>query len=204
MEKDKDFKALTVNELIKELQKCPNKNATVILSAYNGHVGTYACADHIWNDQYDVVSNDFFGTPGRMDKRLFDGNIKDFTFIGTMFGECPNESVDIGDDDTNTCIELLNGENGDPEMIWKHNNFEYHGKNDAWLYKSTQDDILTKVTSNVITSFTIEYACMKKILTIVCKDYNNVNVFQYKGYCFGIEDLHRAMESCHINKHIVI
>ena len=33
--KKKEFKALSVKELIKELQKCSNQDATVIRSAYN-------------------------------------------------------------------------------------------------------------------------------------------------------------------------
>lgn len=202
--KKKEFKALSVKELIKELQKCSNQDATVILSAYNGHVGTYGCADHVWSDQYDVVSNDFFGTPGRMDKRLFDKNIKDFTFIGSMFGEYPDERVDFGDDDTNTCIELINGEEGNPNLIWEENGFTYNEETDTWLYKSTNDDIIHNTNNNALISFTIEYTCAKKILKIICKDYNEIIRYKYEGFCYGIEDLYKALEACRIKKTFII
>ena len=38
---------------------------------------TYAVVDHVFKFGYEEVSNDFFGTPGRMDKRLFDKNVKE-------------------------------------------------------------------------------------------------------------------------------
>lgn len=200
----KGFKALKVKELIELLQNNSDENATVIIGAYNGHVNTYACVDHVWNDQYDVVSNDFFGTPGRMDKRLFDKNITDFTFIGSMFGEYPDERVDFGDDDTNTCIELINGEDGNPNLIWEENGFVYDKNLNAWTYKSTNDDILHNTNNNALTSFTIEYKCSKKILKIICKDYNEIIKYKYEGFCYGIEDLYKALEACRIKKTFII
>lgn len=203
MEK-KEFKALKVKELIELLQNNSDENATVIIGAYNGHVNTYACVDHVWNESYDAVSNDFFGTPGRMDKRLFDNNIKDFAFIGSMFGEYPDERVDFGDDDTNTCIELINGEEGNPNLIWEENGFTYDEGSDTWLYESTNDDIIHNTNNNALTSFTIEYKCSKKILKIICKDYNKIIKYKYEGFCYGIEDLYKALEACHIKKTFII
>ena len=203
MEK-KEFKALKVKELIELLQNNSDENATVIIGAYNGHVNTYACVDHVWNESYDAVSNDFFGTPGRMDKRLFDNNIKDFAFIGSMFGEYPDERVDFGDDDTNTCIELINGEDGNPNLIWEENGFTYDGGSDTWLYESTNDDIIHNTNNNALTSFTIEYKCSKKILKIICKDYNEIIKYKYEGFCYGIEDLYKALEACRIKKTFII
>jgi hypothetical protein len=200
----KAFKALKVKELIELLQNNSDENATVIIGAYNGHVNTYACVDHVWSDQYDVVSNDFFDTPGRMDKRLFDKNITDFTFIGSMFGEYPDERVDFGDDDTNTCIELINGEDGNPNLIWEENGFVYDKNLNAWTYKSTNDDILHNTNNNALTSFTIEYKCSKKILKIICKDYNEIIKYKYEGFCYGIEDLYKALEACRIKKTFII
>jgi len=200
----KEFKALSVKELIELLQNNSDENATVIIGAYNGHVNTYACADHVWNESYDAVSNDFFGTPGRMDKRLFDKNIKDFTFIGSMFGEYPDERVDFGDDDVNTCIELINGEEGNPNLIWEENGFTYNEKSDTWTYKSTNDDILHNTNNNALTSFTIKYTCSKKILKIICKDYNEIVKYKYEGFCYGIEDLYKALEACRIKKTFII
>ena len=203
MEK-KEFKALKVKELIELLQNNSDENATVIIGAYNGHVNTYACVDHVWNESYDAVSNDFFGTPGRMDKRLFDNNIKDFAFIGSMFGEYPDERADFGDDDTNTCIELINGEEGNPNLIWEENGFTYDEGSDTWLYESTNDDIIHNTNNNALTSFTIEYTCSKKILKIICKDYNEIIKYKYEGFCYGIEDLYKALEACHIKKIFII
>ena len=203
MEK-KEFKALKVKELIELLQNNSDENATVIIGAYNGHVNTYACVDHVLNESYDSVSNDFFGTPGRMDKRLFDNNIKDFAFIGSMFGEYPDERVDFGDDDTNTCIELINGEEGNPNLIWEENGFTYDDGSDTWLYESTNDDIIHNTNNNALTSFTIEYTCSKKILKIICKDYNEIIKYKYEGFCYGIEDLYKALEACRIKKTFII
>lgn len=202
--KKKEFKALKVKELIELLQNNSDENATVIIGAYNGHVNTYACVDHVWNESYDAVSNDFFGTPGRMDKRLFDNDIKDFAFIGSMFGEYPDERVDFGDDDTNTCIELINGEGGNPNLIWEENGFTYDEGSDTWLYESTNDDIIHNTNNNALTSFTIEYTCSKKILKIICKDYNEIIKYKYEGFCYGIEDLYKALEACHIKKTFII
>ena len=203
MEK-KEFKALKVKELIELLQNNSDENATVIIGAYNGHVNNYACVDHVWNESYDAVSNDFFGTPGRMDKRLFDNDIKDFAFIGSMFGEYPDERVDFGDDDTNTCIELINGEDGNPNLIWEENGFIYDEGSDTWLYESTNDDIIHNTNNNALTSFTIEYKCSKKILKIICKDYNEIIKYKYEGFCYGIEDLYKALEACRIKKTFII
>jgi hypothetical protein len=61
---------MKAKELIKELKKDPE--AEVWCGAWNGHVDTYAVVDHVFKFKYGVVSNDFFGTPGRMDKRLFE------------------------------------------------------------------------------------------------------------------------------------
>ena len=200
----KEFKALKVKELIELLQNNSDENATVIIGAYNGHVNTYACVDHVWNESYDAGSNDCFGTPGRMDKRLFDNNIKDFAFIGSMFGEYPDERVDFGDDDTNTCIELINGEEGNPNLIWEENGFTYDDGSDTWLYESTNDDIIHNTNNNALTSFTIEYTCSKKILKIICKDYNEIIKYKYEGFCYGIEDLYKALEACRIKKTFII
>lgn len=201
---EKKYKPLKVKELIELLQNNSDENATVIIGAYNGHVNTYACVDHVWNESYDAVSNDFFGTPGRMDKRLFDNNIKDFVYIGSMFGEYPDERVDFGDDDTNTCIELINGEEGNPNLIWEENGFTYDEGSDTWLYKSTNDDIIHNTNNNALTSFTIEYTRSKKILKIICKDYNEIIKYKYEGFCYGIEDLYKALEACRIKKTFII
>jgi hypothetical protein len=191
-----NYTLLTVEGLIEELQKVKDKDATVILSAYNNHVSTYAVADHIWEAKYDIISNDFFGTPGRMDKRLFDKNIKNFCYIGSMFGEIPMKDIDFGDDNTNICIELLNGEDGDPNLLWEQNNFIFDKDRNTWVFNPTEYDL--KNNTHLL-NFSIEYTCETKYLKVIANKEPNIS-YKFEGYCYGIDDLADAIKSCHINK----
>lgn len=116
-----------------------NPEAPVWCGAWNGYVSTYAVVDHIFKFKYGEVSNDFFGTPGRMDKRLFTPGTKDedeIFYVGSEFGRVPNPEVDFGDDNIDYEISKINGEDGDPCLVWKLSGFE---STDCVVWKKSGD-----------------------------------------------------------------
>lgn len=121
---------MTRKELIEALDKAGiTDNFEIITSSYNGHVCTYGILDEVYNFNYQSLSNDFFGTPGRMDKRLFEigRNMSDdyaVCYLGSSFGQIPNKDVDCGSDDINYSIKTVNGKDGDPELVFKLSGFE--------------------------------------------------------------------------------
>ena len=120
-------------DVIKELSK--NPEAPVWCGAWNGYVSTYAVVDHVFKFKYGEVSNDFFGTPGRMDKRLFTPGTKDedeIFYIGSKFGRVPNSEVDFGDDNIDYPIRTINGEKGDSNLVWRLNEFESEDGEKTW------------------------------------------------------------------------
>ena len=124
---------MKAKDVIKELKKDPE--AEVWCGAWNGYVDTYAVVDHVFKFKYGAVSNDFFGTPGRMDKRLFTPGIKDedeIFYVGSEFGGVPNPEVDFGDDNIDYEISKINGPEGDPCLVWKLSGF---GSEDGKLWK---------------------------------------------------------------------
>ena len=126
-------RGIKAGELAAELMK--NPEAPVWCGAWNGYVDTYAVVDHVYKFRYDQVSNDFFGTPGRMDKRLFEPGIKDENevfFVGSKFGKVPNSEVDFGSDDIDYPIRTINGENGDPNLVWRLSGFESDDGEKTW------------------------------------------------------------------------
>ena len=124
---------MKAKELIKELKKDPE--AEVWCGAWNGYVDTYAVVDHVFKFKYGAVSNDFFGTPGRMDKRLFESGTKDedeVFYVGSEFGRVPNKKVDFGSDDIDYPIRTINGEDGDPHLVWRLSGFESDDGEKTW------------------------------------------------------------------------
>jgi hypothetical protein len=142
---------MKAKELIKELAK--NPEAEVWCGAWNGYVDTYAVVDHVFKFKYGAVSNDFFGTPGRMDKRLFEPGTKDedeVFYVGSEFGRVPNKKVDFGSDDIDYPIKTINGEEGDPNLVWKLSGFidECGGK--VWSKKGDGWEIVYNTISEVL------------------------------------------------------
>ena len=124
---------MKAKDIAKKLME--NPEASVWCGAWNGHVSTYAVVDHVFGLRYGEVSNDFFGTPGRMDKRLFESGTKDedqIFYIGSEFGRVPNPEVDFGDDNIDYLIRTINGEDGDPDLVWKLSGF---GSQDGKIWK---------------------------------------------------------------------
>ena len=130
---EKRIRGVKAGELAKELMK--NPEAEVWCGVWNSYVDTYAVVDHVFKFKYGAVSNDFFGTPGRMDKRLFDKNKKDedeVFYVGSEFGRVPNPDVDFGDDNIDYSINEINGKEGDPNLVWKLSGFESEDGEKTW------------------------------------------------------------------------
>lgn len=129
----KTIKVLLARDVASELMK--NPEAEVWCGAWNGYTSTYAAVDHVYKLNYDQVSNDFFGTPGRMDKRLFQPgrkNNSEIFYIGSEFGKVPNPEVDLGNDDIDYPIRTINGEDGDSNLVWKLSGFESDDGEKTW------------------------------------------------------------------------
>jgi hypothetical protein len=126
-------RGIKAGELAAELMK--NPEAPVWCGAWNGYVDTYAVVYHVFKFKYEAVSNDFFGTPGRMDKRLFEPGTKDedeIFYVGSEFGRVPNKKVDFGDDNIDYPIKTINGEDGDPHLVWRLSGFESDDGEKTW------------------------------------------------------------------------
>jgi len=124
---------MNVQELINKLKKADPKSL-VVCGVYNGFIDTYGVVDHIWEAIYDQsVYNDLFGTPGQIDGRLMDKELRKdnhkVVYIGSDF---PSQNG-IGDKDINYNIQTLNE---DPNWLWKHNDFEWIYDEDGpfWSY----------------------------------------------------------------------
>lgn len=180
---ENERRIMKAKDLIKELAKDPE--AEIWCGAWNGHVSTYAVVDHVLKLRYGDVSNDFFGTPGRMDKRLFDRSKKDDSeifYIGSKFGIMPDPEVDFGDDNIDYPIKTINGENGDPDLVWKSSGFMAKGK----LWKKEGD------------GWMVEYNTESQTL-----DANNFrDSKRFIGKVTGIETLRNIIEVLGINLQI--
>ena len=159
----------------------------IIVGAWNGEVDTYAVADHIVSAESEDIVNDFFGTLGKMDKRLFDKDLegKDVLYLGTRFShKIHNEDIDLGESTPNTPIELLNGEGGNPYMFWERNNFN-----------KFNETFELRVTGQYIVSYHIPSKTL---------DVRGTNNQHFSGHIEGIQDFFKAVEACGINKQWVI
>lgn len=158
-------------------------DAEVWLPVYNGHVVTYGLIDHIHDVNYGAIYNDFYGTPGRMDKRVFDNHI-DFDerilLLDSEFGQFHNEKVDIGDDDINYHIKTLNGAGGNPNLVWEVN--EFKKVDDVCFVRSFYDNS------------SVSYNTETEILTID----NNKENLHFHGKLTGIEDIRNAVNVCKV------
>lgn len=171
---------MKAKDIIKELKKDPE--AEVWCGAWNGHVDTYAVVDHVYKFRYDQISNDFFGTPGRMDKRLFDPSHKDedeVFYIGSEFGRVPNPDVDFGDNDIDYQIRTINGEDGDPDLVWKLSGF---GSKDGKIWEKEGEgwEVKYDTTTQTLDANNYRESC------------------RFVGKVVGIETLRSVIELCKI------
>jgi len=175
---------MNTDELIKELQKYPVSE--VWCGAWNGYVNTYAVVDHVFQFKYGAVSNDFFGTPGRMDGRVLGkrDDEEEIIYLGTKFGRIPNKKIDFGDDFIDYPIKTLNGEQGDPELVFKLNHFT-HVQPGRWRLEKQGE-------------WRIEYIMDTDTLMID----NTRDSIRYEGKVIGIDTLRNTLEICKIDTQI--
>lgn len=180
---------MTNNELIEKLSELPD-GTDVWMPVYNGHTTTYGVVDYVLSDTYSMFSNDFFGTPGRMDKRLFENHKHNDSAIvaclSSKFGEYKNEEVDCGDDDINYDIREINGPDGDEDLVWKLNEFKWNNDIECWTRQWFDDkgQLIYEVTYH-------KPLCKIHIM-------NGVDEISANGKFVGIEDLRTLMDVCKI------
>ena len=188
MDKNLNISGLTCKELAEELLKTPNEK--VWCGSWNGYVNTYAVVDRVLRFKYGQVMNDFYGTPGRMDKRLFNKEIKDddeITYISTLFGHYPNPEIDLGDDNIDYPIKTLNGEDGDSDLLWKQNQFTNIG-NGEWKRENPTE------------GWSLVYNTKTEFLEL-----NNYrNEIKFIGKVIGIESLRNILKACKIKITLMI
>ena len=186
---------MTNKEFQDKLRQFPD-DAELWMGVWNGYVETYGVVDEVYDDTYLKWSNDFFGTPGRMDRRLFDnhkGHEHDddlILCISSHFGAIKNKDVDFGDDDINYPIKTLNGEDGDPDLVWHLNQFEeIEPKNGGMRYFIRKFD----VDENGNFSY-VSYIPEQDTLRI-----RNLKLdLKFSGRLTGIEDVRNAMAACKV------
>lgn len=128
----------TVLSEFREITSSLPGDTVIFLGTWNGYSETYAVADHIFTCDYEEIRDDFFGTRGKMDKRLFSRDLiksddSKILYIGTMFNKnIDNPDIDFPDN-PNEPIKLINGPTGDPDLFWKSNGFKYHDQPGYWL-----------------------------------------------------------------------
>ena len=80
----KTIPSMTVRELIEKLQQC-DQDAMVISTLWNGWTDTYCALDSVHEFTYEDLSNDFFGTPGEMDKRVTNTEAQNVVCLSSIF-----------------------------------------------------------------------------------------------------------------------
>ena len=161
-----------------------NPESEVWCGAWNGYADTYTVVDHTLRAPYDQISNDFFGTPGRLDKRVLrrleDSYSSDqVIFLGSRFGRCPNPNVDFGDDFIDYPIKTLND---DPDLLWKRNGFI-----------QTEEGVWERSDQNE--GWEMLYDTETEVLEVV----NSQEQIKFIGKISGIESLRKCIETCKIN-----
>lgn len=174
-------------ETVKDLKVFLNNmddNSPIFLGTWNGYSDTYTVADHVFKDKYESIENDFFGTRGKMDKRLFNADFegKDVVYIGSIFHRnIDNDKIDFKDN-PNEPIELINGEDGDHDLFWKSNNFE------------KIDDEYWKLSNDEEHWFVLYYPSSKSLI-VDCQE-----KYHFEGECIGLEDFFDIMKACRIKR----
>lgn len=173
-------------ELIKELSKQP-EDAHIWIPVWNGHVETYGVVDYVHAHEYSMWANDFFGTPGRMDKRLFSGIPDDAPVIclSSRFGSIPDSTVDIGDDDIDYPIKTINGKDGDPDLVWHLSAFEESEENGKRMF-------IKRFSTDGKESGFVAYYPDEDRLVIE----NDALDIRFSGKIAGIESLRNVIEAC--------
>ena len=169
-------------ELAEKLLENPDNE--VWCGAWNGYVDTYALVDYVLNLKYSQVSNDFFGTPGRMDGRILQTKSENITYIGSRFGKVPDQEIDTGDNNIDYPIKTLNGPGGDPDLVWKLNKFTKVGE--EWIKQ------------NITDGWEMKYNPDSEIFECL----NTRDQKRFTGIVKGIETLRNVIEVCGIKTEI--
>ena len=75
---------MKVKDLLKALENV-DRETEVIGGAWNGRVDTYEVIDHTWYKELGCLKDDFYGTLGKMDNRLFRIESEKVFYIGSCF-----------------------------------------------------------------------------------------------------------------------
>ena len=169
-------------DLQEKLRQHPD-DIQIWMPVFNGHVTTYGFVDSVYDCRYESIQNDFFGTPGRMDRRLFDQELNGdkILLLSSDFSEIPNKDVDFGNDDINHDIRTLNGPDGDKHLLWHLNNFEEETDYDNGEYV-----FIRRFENNGY----VKYNTHSSVLTV----YNPNIHFLLTAKMTGIEDIRNACE----------
>ena len=195
---------MKVRELLSLLNQY-DLDSTVVCSVHNGFTDTYGVVDHTWEDIFDhTIYNDLYGTPGQIDGRLLDKDLKNpnskVVYIGSDF-PCQNG---IGDKDINYNIQTLND---DPNWLWEHNGFEWIYDEDGpfWSYikeftEANNDGDFEYEMINYYKNkgedwYTCEIHCRRNVL-YPAKIITLINP--------GIEEIRNAIELLGLEKKLVI
>ena len=199
-------------ETVKDLKEALNHlddDCPIVLGTWNGYADTYTIADHAWVNDFCCIEADFFGTPGKMDRRLFSSDFcdKKMIYIGSRFHRnVDNEAIDFADD-PNTPIHLINGEGGNHNMFWEHNNFEFHAAEgsfqDMWVYRSTEQEAKDSNGEFVIRWYPCDHSIYvwkeNTDKTYVDEEGHNCD-YELTLPCVGVYDFINTMKLCGIKK----
>ena len=168
------------NKELQELLRKHNPEAEIIGGTWNGYAETYAIIDSIYPHTWGQIYDDFFGTPGRMDSRLFREDWKDdspILLIDSKFGRFPNPEVDCGNDNIDYPITSLNE---DPHLLWKMSGFSWNQGKGVW--EKGDDQIY------------VSWMPETEILEID----NRRDLRSFSGVVSGIETLREVLKICKI------
>lgn len=82
---------MTAKELITKLSEV-DPDTEIVGGMWNGRVETYKVLDELHVISYDDIHNDFFGTPGAFDDKLFTIKSKKVAYLGSQF-ECQDRRL---------------------------------------------------------------------------------------------------------------
>jgi hypothetical protein len=106
---------------------------------------------------------------------------EEVVYLGTNFGRIPNKEIDFGDDFIDYPLKTLNG---DPELVFKLNNF-IHVQPGRWRLEKQGE-------------WVIEYIMDTDTLIID----NFRDQIKYEGKVIGIDTLRNTLEVCKIDTQI--
>lgn len=75
---------MTAKELIEKLSLV-SPDSEIVGGMFNGRVNTYTMLDKVSVFSFDDIFNDFYGTPGAFDDKLFKIRSKDVVYLGSLF-----------------------------------------------------------------------------------------------------------------------